>query len=174
MNSVRRQRINKLAEIIREACDLQTPVDLRQAVERLGGTIEKESAAEYEAMVTKSGDGFKIILSNNEYDRRERFSIAHELGHLFLHMGYLIDEEKWKSVGDYTDSVYFRYGHSIEEHEANEFAAAFLMPKAEFVSIARDHFVNGSYDVDSIAGHFEVSRDAAVNRGRWLGLFSWR
>lgn len=173
MNFFRRQQIDRLAEIVREACELQTPVNMAEAVGRLGGTLKKVDTSDFEAKIEKVHNGFRITLSKDANEKRERFSIAHEIGHLFLHMGYLVDEEKWETTGTYTDSVYYRYGHNVEEYEANQFAAEFLMPKAEFMKIARMNYRDEAYQVIPIAKLFDVSVEAAVNRGRWLGLFSW-
>ena len=38
----------------------------------------------------------KIIVSPFQDEKRERFTIAHELGHLFLHMGYRTNNELWE------------------------------------------------------------------------------
>jgi len=172
MNAQRRNQINILAEKIRSACDLSTPVDVDEAVRRLGGVLVRASIEEYEAKIEKFNDSFKITISESP-GLRERFSIAHEIGHLFLHMGYLIDKEKWEGAESYRDSVYYRYGHSIEESEANEFAAAFLMPRAEFVQVAQKNLVSETYELESIASYFQASREAALYRGRGLRLFSW-
>ena len=173
MNRKRRQQINKLAYLVREACEIESPVDVDQAVKRLGGYLDHVQTNDFEARIEKVGESFKITLCKDAYEERRRFSVAHEIGHLFLHMGYLTDPEKWRSVGTYTDSVYYRYGHNLEEYEAHEFAAALLMPRAEFIKIAQEHYQNGVFDVTPIAGYFNVSEKAAANRGRWLGLFSW-
>lgn len=169
----RREQINKLAESVRRACDLATPVNVDNAVARLNGSIATVVDGGYEARIEKDGQRFTISLAGDQYETRRRFSIAHELGHLFLHMGYLIDEDKWASVGTYTDSVYYRYGYTTEEFEANEFAAALLMPRPDFVRIATQHQAAGGYRISAVAEHFCVSTEAALNRGRWLGLFSW-
>jgi Zn-dependent peptidase ImmA (M78 family) len=173
MNRIKRRQINTLAEKIRKACELSLPVDVDEAIARLGGVLERVDDFEYEAKIEKYDEGFKITIVDTANEQRERFSVAHEVGHLFLHMGYLIDNEKWASVGTYRDSVYYRYGHSLEENEANEFAAAFLMPKEEFISVAQEYLNDGTYQISAIAKHFNVSNDAAANRGRWLGIFSW-
>ncbi|RJR44061.1 MAG: ImmA/IrrE family metallo-endopeptidase [Desulfobacteraceae bacterium] len=173
MDSARRSYINRLGEIIREVAEVKTPVDVETLAKSLGGSVTKKSSLDYEAKVEKEGDGFKITLSKKAFEARKRFTIAHELGHLFLHMGYLLDEDKWNKTGVYSDSVYYRHGHSQEEYEANEFAGSLLMPKAEFISVAERHCANNKYSVLPIAKHFDVSVDAAITRGRWLGLFSW-
>lgn len=173
MRQSRREHINRLAESIRTACELGTPVDVHAAVRRLGGELVEEDDADFEAKIERVGTGFRISLGPQPHEQRRRFSVAHELGHLFLHMGYLIDESKWQKVGAYTDSVYYRFGYNTEEFEANEFAAALLMPRAEFAQIAQRYQRGGAFRPQSIADHFAVSAEAAVNRGRWLGLFSW-
>ena len=175
MNASMRSKIDSLAEKIREACELSTPVKMEDAVKKLGGQLDwiPSNGEDFEAKIEKIKNGFKITLVEAAYEKRERFSIAHELGHLFLHMGYLLDPEKWKYVGTYTDSVYYRYGYTIEENEANEFAAAFLMPESEFLDVAEKHKTSAGYLLEPISRHFDVSKDAARNRGRWLRIFSW-
>ncbi|MED4990110.1 ImmA/IrrE family metallo-endopeptidase [Geobacillus sp. NFOSA3] len=181
MDYEKRKEINKLANNIRSILELEPPVDIERAVKLLNGEIVEEKLEHgMEAKIIKNTDSdypaFKIyinpeIIGNNE--RRKRFSIAHELGHLFLHMGYLINEEKWNQIENYTDSVYYRFGHNEEEYEAHEFAASFLMPEKHFREIAKKNYSNGYYNIGPIADHFDVSKDAATNRGRWLGMFSW-
>lgn len=173
MNATRRQQINRLAETVLSTCELATPVDPVEAVRRLRGEIVRVPHADFEAKIEKTDAGFQITLPQDGYETRDRFSIAHELGHLFLHMGYLVDDERWSAIEDYTDSVYYRYGHSTEESEANEFAGAFLMPRTEFLRIAQQNSSGGVYNVTAIAEHFNVSGNAAATRGRFLGIFSW-
>ena len=58
--------------------------------------------------------------------------------------------------------------------EANQFAAAFLMPKEEYRNILYKNVDNNNIiDTRIIAEHFEVSREAASNRGKWLGYLKW-
>ena len=173
MNPTKRKEISSLAETIRDGLDLQTPIDVEAAVIRLGGELREEPALEekMEAFVRKSGERFQIVLSADKPDTRKRFSIAHELGHLFLHMGYLVNPDMWRDARDYQDAVYFRFGYGTEEAEANEFAGAFLMPEAEFEKVAERHTNGGRCSVQAIADHFKTSKDAVLTRGRLLGLF---
>lgn len=173
MQQSRRQQINELAETILATCDLSVPVDVRTAVQRLRGQLAFVPDADFEAKIEKTPTGFKITLPEYGFENRDRFSIAHELGHLFLHMGYLMDPNRWNSIKDFKDSVYYRQGFSLEESEANEFAGAFLMPRDEFITVARQHQTGNSFNVTGIAEHFHVSPIAAATRGRFLGLFAW-
>lgn len=83
---------------------------------------------------------------------RDRFSIAHELGHYFLHFRMT----KQAMVAQ-------RFGSTREEWEANWFAAGFLMPAAEF----HEHYHAG---FPALARHCRVSIAAARARANALGL----
>ncbi|MCR8927455.1 ImmA/IrrE family metallo-endopeptidase [Priestia megaterium] len=172
----KRKAINQLAYDIRNSLALYTPINnINDIPKILGGEIEFSNYLEndMEAMIEKTDENFVIRIKDQPSIQRMRFSIAHELGHLFLHMGYLINESLWSEVRNYKDSVYYRNGYGTEENEANEFAGAFLMPEEEFKTKAKENLKDGLYDIDAIATHFNVSVSAAIIRGKWLGLFGW-
>lgn len=174
---INREKINKIADTIREALELIIPpYDPSDAIKKLDGKILYDVFDnDIDAFIEKREDLFVLHLNPQKPNSRERFSIAHELGHLFLHMGYLIDQDKWKSFESrFTDSILFRSdNYSSIEYEANEFAAAFLMPKEEFIIVAEENLDENLYYIESIAKYFQVSTLAASNRGKWLGLFEW-
>ncbi|GBU25372.1 hypothetical protein R83H12_02015 [Fibrobacteria bacterium R8-3-H12] len=176
--------IAKVANSVRESLKLDIPCSPQKAVELLNGEIiDSIEDVNIDAFIKKSGaDSFVIHRNKNKNSElRDSFTIAHELGHLFLHMGYLLDEEKWNSISEYQDSAFYRMAgidgkpgrYAQEEHEANEFAANFLMPKDEFIFIAKQHLENNKYNIKPIAEHFKVSVPAVANRGKWLGIFAW-
>ena len=173
MNSMIRKKINELAYDVLTLYNIQVPVDnMRQVVKRIGGKVlEDDSLGLYsDGNVKKNGDSFIINIPPNQPITRENFTIAHELGHLFLHMGYLIDPDKW----DKSDSIEFhRRGNSVTENQANEFAAAFLMPQAEYIKIMNQNTEGNLVNVGNIANYFHVSVDAASYRGKWLGYLQW-
>lgn len=173
MDPRKQAEIRLLADTVRESLDLGVPIDVEMAVQRLGGEVIRSARVDpdVEAKVARAGERFKIFIQKGKPEARQRFSIAHELGHLFLHMGYLIDPDRWSESDEYRDSVYYRFGHGIEEEEANEFAAAFLMPEDEFRGITARLLSRGPDAVDEIARHFATSRDATVVRGNVLGIF---
>lgn len=66
-----------------------------------------------------------IYVNKDDSPNRQRFTIAHELGHYILHKDYVKDEEKY--------SVLLRVplkdrDYAPEEQEANCFAASLLVP----------------------------------------------
>ncbi len=175
MDALKREKIQALAEKIHEKLNLSIPVDLQVVTRQLEGElIEADLEDLIDAKIEKSGDAFKIFVNSNKPKLRNNFSIAHELGHLFLHMGYLVNPGKWSRVNTYTDSVYYRFGHDSEELEAHEFAAAFLMPAAKYKSVVKEFTQNGLCEIAKVAQRFGVSDEAALNRGRWLKMFSWK
>ena len=86
MDNSTRRMINSLAEDVLSAYNISVPIgNIDEIVEKLGGTIQKEAFFS-DGAVEKEGNGFKIIVSPFQDEKRERFTIAHELGHLFLHI----------------------------------------------------------------------------------------
>jgi len=179
MTKTRRKHINELVEIIREEANLSAPVTLEQLKEFVtkdleGQVVEKDLFDDRDGQINKTSDSFIITLNNSNYssEERQKFTLAHELGHLFLHMGFL-NKEKWEKTEDYEDTVYARNGYSEEEYDAHEFAAALLMPKDKYTDIVKDNSSDGKCDTSIIADYFGVSEQAASNRGKWLGIFKW-
>lgn len=168
----RRAIIDELTQDIIVYYDIKIPIlDIDDVVKRIGGEIKSDDLlSEYsDGYIKKKGDSFQIVVSLYQPRKRRNFTIAHELGHLFLHMGYMIDSEKWENQTD----RYYRKGNSDEEYEANEFAAALLMPKKEYKKILDKYTEGDIVYTTKIAKEFNVSVNAAANRGKWLGYLQW-
>jgi hypothetical protein len=106
--------------------------------------------------------GRKAIISVSSYiqtSRRGRFSIAHELGHLEMHRqnGIMLcvdkDIDNWGGKDTSTDL----------EHEANEFAAALLLPKRFFALLCKSKEPSLGLIAD-LADTFDVSLTATALR----------
>jgi Zn-dependent peptidase ImmA (M78 family) len=176
MTIQRRRAIYTIAEKIRSFLELQTPANLYFAIREIlqGEYIEGQLDDDISGKIEKNGETFRITLNSTDSERRKRFTLAHELGHLFLHMGYMLDMEKWKTIDAYIDSPYYRVGYSEEEYEANQFAGALLMPEDEYRNYVNTHVnKNRTVDISLIGSYFNVSDEAALTRGRWLGMFDW-
>ena len=138
----------------------------------IGGTIEEKYSFDdlCDGTIIKDGENsFRIAISPYQNNQRRAFTIAHELGHLFLHMGYRTTPSLWK-VQD--QRVFRRFGSSEQEYQANEFAAALLMPKDIYRHILMENVQNGRVDMAVVAKHFNVSQAAAINRGKFLGYLA--
>ncbi len=170
MDAATRKMINSLTEDILHSLNIQIPVkDIDKLVDSLGGTIQPDLNYS-DGAVKKNGDSFIILVSPFQDEKRRRFTIAHELGHLFLHMGYLINEELWRKQDQ---NVYERSGSSEKEYQANEFAAAFLMPKEDYFRKMNESMDGNKVNTSKIAEYFNVSVEAASNRGKFLGYLKW-
>ena len=169
-----RRLIDDLTQDVIKAYNITTPItDIEGVVRKIGGVVKlDQSLGTYsDGSIRKSGvNSFEISVSPLQPETRKNFTIAHELGHLFLHMGYQIDTELWNQQDE---RVYFREGNSNMEYEANEFAAALLMPEEKYREIMDLHTEGDLVDTGEIAKYFHVSVNAAANRGKWLGYLSW-
>ncbi len=176
MNSTK-SKINDLAEKIINQFVLPHPLtvsDFKKFIEECRGLLSEDSQLPISSSGTieKIEDNkFKITIPENEPETRKKFTIAHELGHLFLHMQFL-SEEKWLNTP--MGCLYNRSGSNSEEYEANEFAAALLMPRKIYKDqLEKTYAGNGRYNIAEVADYFDVSLEAARNRGRWLNLLAW-
>jgi Zn-dependent peptidase ImmA (M78 family)/transcriptional regulator with XRE-family HTH domain len=87
---------------------------------------------------------------------RERFGVAHELGHFSLHIGVMT-------------------GDRLTETQANRFASALLMPRSSFASECRLALRGSRLNwpgLSELKLRWGVSKAAIVFRGRQLGVFS--
>lgn len=116
---------------------------------QISGLIFKEVDEE------KEEESFTIYVNENEPYLRERFTIAHELGHYFLHMK---DSDVIAS---------FRSDQSPRETEANSFAAELLMPRDE---VRKEHKKLLIPTCGSLAEKFQVSKQAMAITLDQLGL----
>lgn len=173
MNNDTRKFINSLSEDIIELYNIPIPIyDIEAVVNDIGGKINNRNMNENDSdgFIIKEGNTFVISIDPLQDEKRNRFTIAHELGHLFLHMGYKINDQLW---AEQDESPYYRNGSSEKEYQANEFAAALLMPKDKYKEVM-DKYSNGSkVSTSKIAEYFHVSIDAASNRGKFLGYLQW-
>lgn len=150
------QGISEYAEQIAEALELRPGSELEPVVMRLRGTIEylpliKKDSRRASITVEKGGE-FIIRLLSVLFPLQKRFSIAHELGHLFLHSRY----------GDVALEAFYDTESESErvEDEAHEFACAFLMPTKTVCDVVR---VVGR-DSTKIAAMFMVPEPIARQR----------
>jgi Zn-dependent peptidase ImmA (M78 family) len=116
----------------------------------------------------------KVIGVNASHARtRQRFTIAHELGHLLLHESrpMIVDTHVYRR--DEVSSM----GTKKEEREANAFAAELLMPAAFVQDEARELVdqlpsITAKRLVTQLAQRFEVSAQAMEIRLGNLGILS--
>ncbi len=134
------------------------PADLDQLLEKLGGrTRVSKNFDGTEALTVRDVGDFTVHLPPMTSTRRDRFTIAHELGHYFLH---------YREPGLTGPEKFWRGSRNPLETQANYFAAALLMPSTRFKEAHR----RLAGDVWSLADAFDVSPRAVEVRVQSLGL----
>jgi Zn-dependent peptidase ImmA (M78 family) len=140
------------------------PVPIEEIARReniLIGTAEAKDVSG--VLFRKEGVAF-IALNSKEPAVRQRFTLAHELGHYFMH-------QNRKTFVEYRDNkeqknTEERIERSPKEIEANKFAAALLMPKKfllEDIAAFGSSGLNEGY-VSALAQKYGVSDPAMVYR----------
>lgn len=123
-------------------------------------------------------DGSRKVISYNAADPevRQRFTIAHEIGHLLMHAGRPHIAETKKLVHVSKRETSRAYADAREEREANQFAAALLMPGPSVVSLW-DRLSLRHNDpelvVRDLASTYGVSHIAMKWRVNNLGLYQF-
>ncbi len=123
------------------------------------------------AILFKDGQ-YNILINNSKPEARQHFTLAHELGHYFLHGEELRGEHAIIDGDDTLDGPRILYRSDDNkaqrlEIEANNFAASLIMP-ADLVRRAWD----ATHSIQECARIFSVSPVAMSIRLTRLGLVS--
>ncbi len=156
----------RIRSIKREAEDLlgendydnELPVPTENIAEHLGYKITGFFPDEALKNVSGIVDHEQKVISLNrtESARRQRFTLAHEIGHIVLHKGQSFVDFR-KMILDPTDE---------KEREANRFASELLMPAEPFLQ----YWIKFNGEISSMAVKFAVSQDAILHRSNELKI----
>ncbi len=131
--------------------------DLPYHLDKLATLLEQELGVDVafrplpdglDGLAIGSGNFRLVLVSSTIFATRQRFTLAHEIGHLLTGDSdqLIVDEDV---LGNHND----------QERRANAFAAAFLMPK-RLLKEAVPHGSLTESQVADLLGRFGVSRDA--------------
>ena len=174
-----RYEVERLAEqLIEQAGVTKPPIKVERLAKLLNYPIVYQRfAGDASGTVLLDDDGTITIGINSYHPRvRQRFSIAHEIGHAQLHLGrgkdkLFVDPPVRQLFRDADASL----GEDPREVQANQYAAALLMPRA-FVAtqgqelIERQPRISIDRLVTTLADRFEVSSQAMRYRLVTLGI----
>jgi len=164
----------KAKELLAEAKVKVAPVPVEQLANFSGADVHYEPfSGELSGMVHRQPNGKAVIGVNALHSpTRQRFTIAHELGHLILHKDEQFHVDESSPIG-------FRNALSslavdADEIEANQFAAELLMPVSLLnAEIAKIPAKTGTEEaITMLAEVFGVSEQAMTFRLSGLGLLS--
>lgn len=172
MQESRRREIRIKADSVREKCKVSRYgiTDLFKECERLGYKLLRYPLGENADLgfaLVKGND--KVIFTNTSSRlSREIFTLAHEIGHVTLHMskGEKFIDDNATISGRSTDE---------KEQEANYFAVCLLMPADDverFLDLEIADFSKtglSAMDIARIMSEFNVSFETALNRLENLG-----
>jgi Zn-dependent peptidase ImmA (M78 family) len=165
-----RSEIENRARDVLERHNMTTvPIDPVLLANREGIKINnaKFSDANLAGMIVKRGNDVTILVNHEDPPFRKRFTIAHELGHHFLHLlqdGEYLDKEAnlfRQQLADDREMTPSRR----QEIQANMFASSLLMPESQ----VRQYWTERP-SIEALAKIFSVSNEAMGYRIASLGL----
>ena len=151
------------------------PVQVGKLAEELGLTVVSTHDLPHgmSGSIAKEGDQYFIYVNANQPLRRQRFTIAHEIGHFLKHKSYL--DQTDEILNPTKKAILNRTNHGAgsansdqerqREYAADKFAGDLLMPEVTF----RDVWPKAQCLKD-VADYFGVSEMAANVRAALLGL----
>jgi Zn-dependent peptidase ImmA (M78 family) len=158
------KQIDLEATQLLEKLDLyRAPVDIKAVAEGLGATlVYAELDDVVSGFLLRENKTTTIAVNARHHPNRQRFTIAHECGHLFLHARQ--ENRLWV---DKQTTLFYRdaassSGEQREEIQANQFAAGLLMPEGLLMSQVNDE--TSESDVMKLAMRFQVSEQAMLWR----------
>jgi Zn-dependent peptidase ImmA (M78 family) len=160
----------RVTALIEKAGISEVPVPVEALARSLQATIAFEAYdGDVSGMLYRTADEALIGVNSSHAPTRQRFTIAHEIGHLVMHKGQEMFIDRFARVN-------WRNGESNrEEMEANAFAAELLMPR-KFVeqhvekALASSKHVSPQSLVADLAKSFKVSPEAMSYRLSNLGI----
>ena len=157
--------------LLEQTNNTKPPIDVRGIVRSLNITLREEHLEDISGLIFREGTQVIIGINNGHGETRKRFTVAHELGHYYLHSNnpLFVDKVFAVKLRDHISSEAI----SIEEIEANAFAAELLMPRRLLLNDLQK-LQSGVLDYDSdevmddiiqkLAHDYQVSKQAMTIR----------
>jgi len=167
---VRRALISKkVGQLLKDGSISVPPVDVESLAKSLGLQVLyhpfSDGSEDISGCIIQEQGIVAIGVNSSHHPNRQRFTVAHEMGHYVLHRATL---ESVHLTRDFRSSE----GDDDREIEANSFAAELLMPE----EMIRERINNAELDVESaskltqLARTFGVSQQAMTIRLVRLGI----
>lgn len=170
----------QVSDLLRDAKIVQAPVSVENIAKSLGASVVPyELGEEVSGVLVVEEHRGTIGFNSTHHPKRQRFTIAHELGHLVLHVNknkpkeLFVDKDfivKWRYNKIYSPKEF------EQEQEANAFAAALLMPKEFLIhEMQKEKFKDLTENrlIDELSKVFNVSTQAMTYRFADLNKFAY-
>jgi Zn-dependent peptidase ImmA (M78 family) len=151
---------------------VRAPVPVERLAKKLGARLSYQPFSENDddvsGLLYRDGSRTIIGINSTHAPTRQRFTIAHELGHLLLHPGKpMILDRARVNLRNSVSSM----ASDTQEIEANQFAAALLMPRDFLLSELKQMPAKRADTlIEGLAKKFNVSREAMRHRLVNLGI----
>lgn len=154
------------------------PIPVEDIALKLGAKLSYEpfeGKDEISGVLFRDGDTVVIGINSAHPNTRQRFTIAHEIGHLVLHKGAIFVDKTVRLNRNSLSSMAI----DSKEIEANQFAAELLMPAELVTEEARKRLkktgrLSELSLIDALASAFKVSTHAMEIRLTNLGIVTPR
>lgn len=158
---IRREVLN----ILQRAEVLAPPVPVEKIAKMLGArVVSTDFNNEISGLLVRRGSDIVIGVAKEQSKTRQRFTVAHEIGHLVLHEGeeVHVDREFRVKLRSQASST----AVDVDEIEANAFAASLLMPESLLREDVRKLSVDfdDATQVEALAERYRVSAQAMTFR----------
>lgn len=150
------KKIESIAEKILASQNIkESPVPVELIASQNNIQISRAHNKDFSGLLLRKEGKSLIGVNSSESPKRQRFTIAHELGHYFLH-------PTKNAFVDYRDNKK-NIKRGIKEVQANIFAATLLMPKTflekDYKEISQKGLLEEE-DLKFLADKYQVSEDA--------------
>jgi Zn-dependent peptidase ImmA (M78 family) len=162
MKRYAREIDGQAADLLRQFGLMSAPVDVESVAQLLGAQVVYDDLEDDVSGFLLREKGVSTVAINKQHHpNRQRFTLAHECGHLFLHAQE--GDRLWLDK-----TLYFRDGSKSGDHfseiEANQFAAGLLMPEELLKACLGEAGTVTDVDVVRLALRFQVSERAMTVR----------
>lgn len=158
-HSPRRMSPEQLRDFAADNAIPLQPVDVARLARAIGLRVISEAMDDdLSGYLERRGSGWVIGVNSLHHPKRQRFTIAHELGHYFLHS---VEKDR------FSDEILLRRNERRNEMEleADKFAGELLMPDDEF----RRKIEDGVRSVSDLSEYFGTSMLAVKYKAEILG-----
>lgn len=159
INAIEAKANAVLESVFGSVIDISMPVSLHAIVEKYTLTVAIGEFADKEVSGAYDKADKMIYIADDEPANRKAFTVAHELGHYFLH------DKKSEDIFYRAQIIQLPDEERKDEQEANWFAATLLMPEPQL-----KRFFVMTKDIAELATIFGVSSTAVYFRLKNLGL----
>jgi Zn-dependent peptidase ImmA (M78 family) len=169
MNNNKFKKINTIVnDLLAKASIATPPVDIELIARMLDINLFKkpydEKKGKLSGVLIRDINTNTIGVNSNDHEHRQRFTIAHEIGHFLLHEGVPVFVDKEYKVNFRKNST--QQGTDIVEIDANNFAGMLLIPeKFLLMDLSRNNVdILSAEDMEKLAEKYNVSPQAMALR----------